>query len=163
MAMLLQAFPRPSSPFQFHAGRACLPQHRASWPSPAYRHEQVFSHLPAFSIDIDMIETYSQPQPELEGKLVTQKPLTQYPAGSIVRIAGIDGGRHARARMLAMGMTPGCPVEILSGGHAGCRVRVRGSDVVLCCGLAEKIMAVENNAKEGPHCNCCPSPHAKAS
>ncbi|MCJ2164966.1 FeoA family protein [Pseudodesulfovibrio sp. S3] len=94
---------------------------------------------------------------------MTQKPLTQYPTGSVVRIAGIDGGQKARSRMLAMGLTPGCPVEILSGGPTGCRIRVRGSDVVLCCGLAGKILAVENASKEGPHCNCCPGRHAKAS
>ncbi|BDQ33165.1 FeoA family protein [Pseudodesulfovibrio portus] len=93
-----------------------------------------------------------------------QKPLTAYPAGSVVRIAGIDGGRQARARMLAMGMTPGCPVKVLAGGPTGCRVQVRGSEVVLCCGLAGKILAVENNSDEGPHCSCCPdAPRAKAS
>ncbi|WP_319467719.1 FeoA family protein [uncultured Pseudodesulfovibrio sp.] len=94
---------------------------------------------------------------------MTQKPLTDYPEGTIVRVADINGGQRARARMLAMGMTPGCPVEILSGGPTGCRVRVRGSEVVLCCGLAGKILAVENDAKEGPHCKCCPKAHAKAS
>ncbi|OIQ51999.1 FeoA domain protein [Pseudodesulfovibrio hydrargyri] len=92
-----------------------------------------------------------------------QKPLTEFPTGSVVRIAGIDGGRQARARMLAMGMTPGCPVEVLSGGSNGCRVRVRGSDVVLCCGLAGKILAVPDDSDEGPRCSCCPGPHARAS
>jgi len=66
--------------------------------------------------------------------------------------------------MLAMGMTPGCPVKVLAGGPAGCRVEVRGSEVVLCCGLAGKILAVENDSDEGPHCHCCPAPsRAKAS
>lgn len=92
-----------------------------------------------------------------------EKPLTDFPTGSVVRIAGIDGGRQARSRMLAMGMTPGCPVEILTGGPTGCRVRVRGSEVVLCCGLAGKILAVENDSNEGPHCDCCPRRQAKAS
>lgn len=93
-----------------------------------------------------------------------QKPLTDYASGSVVRIAGINGGRQARARMLAMGMTPGCPVKIISGGPAGYRVVVRGSEVVLCCGLAGKIMAVENDSNEGPHCRCCNGHHrAKAS
>ena len=92
-----------------------------------------------------------------------QKPLTHYPAGTVVRIAGINGGRQARAKMLAMGMTPGCPVVVLSGHSGACRVRVRGSDVVLGCGMAAKIMAVDNDSDEGPHCVCCPGPSAKAS
>ena len=91
------------------------------------------------------------------------KRLTDFPAGTIVRVADIDGGQKARGRMLALGMTPGCPVEVLSGGPTGCRVKVRGSEVVLCCGLASKILAVENDSDEGPHCKCCPGPHARAS
>jgi ferrous iron transport protein A len=92
-----------------------------------------------------------------------QKPLTEFPTGSVVRISGIDGGRQARSRMLALGMTPGCPVTVLSGGSKGCRVRVRGSDVVLCCGLAAKILAVLDSSDEGPRCTCCPGPRARAS
>ncbi|MDD3311264.1 FeoA family protein [Pseudodesulfovibrio sp.] len=94
---------------------------------------------------------------------MTKKPLTSFPEGTVVRIADIDGGRGARSRMLAMGLTPGCPVEVLRGGPAGCRVRVRGSDVVLCCGLAAKILAVENDSPEGPHCTCCHGSRARAS
>ena len=92
-----------------------------------------------------------------------QKPLTEFPAGTTVRVADIDGGRRARSRMLAMGMTPGCPVEILGEGPAGCRIRVRGSEVVLCCGLAGKILAVDKDSNEIPPCECCPAPRAKAS
>lgn len=94
---------------------------------------------------------------------MTKKPLTEFPEGTIVRVADIDGGPKARSRMLAMGMTPGCPVQVLSEGPTGCRVRVRGSEVVLCCGLAGKILAVENDSNEGPHCDCCPGSQAKAS
>lgn len=94
---------------------------------------------------------------------MTQKPLTEYPEGTVVRVADIDGGSKARSRMLALGMTPGCPVEVLSEGPTGCRVRVRGSDIVLCCGLAGKIMAVEHDSDEGPHCDCCPEQQAQAS
>lgn len=92
-----------------------------------------------------------------EGYKLTKRPLTDFKDGTVVRVADIDGGRKARSRMLAMGLTPGCPVEILSGGPTGCRVRVRGSEVVLCCGLAGKILAVENDSNEVPPCNCCPS------
>ena len=115
-----------------------------------------------FSVDSVDLETYSQPQQTLR-EAMTQKPLTHYPSGSVVRVADINGGQGARSRMLALGMTPGCPVEVLAEDHSGCRVRVRGSEVVLCCGLAEKILAVENEASEGPHCDCCPTQRMKAS
>jgi ferrous iron transport protein A len=91
------------------------------------------------------------------------KPLTEYPAGTIVRVSDIDGGRRARSRMLALGLTPGCPVEILAGGPSGCRVRVRGAEVVLCCGLAGKILAVDKDSTEVSPCHCCPGHQAKAS
>ncbi len=94
---------------------------------------------------------------------MTKMPLTKYPVGTIVRVADINGGQGARSRMLAMGMTPGCPVEILSEGSTGCRVRVRGTEVVLCCGLAEKILAVKSDSTEIKPCSCCPETRAKAS
>lgn len=94
---------------------------------------------------------------------MTSKPLTEYPEGTIVRVADIAGGQKARSRMLALGMTPGCPVKVLSESSSGCRVRVRGSEVVLCCGLAGKILAVENDSAEGPRCDCCPEEQARAS
>ena len=94
---------------------------------------------------------------------MTKKPLIEYPEGTIVRVADINGGQKARSRMLAMGMTPGCPVEVLSEGPTGCRVRVRGTEVVLCCGLAGKILAVENDSTEIPPCACCSDTHAKVS
>ncbi len=94
---------------------------------------------------------------------MTKKPLTEYPAGTIVRVADINGGKKARSRMLAMGMTPGCPIEILTEGPTGCRVRVRGTEVILCCGLAGKILAVEKDSTEVLPCKCCPRPQAKIS
>lgn len=84
------------------------------------------------------------------------KPLSEFPSGAIVRIVDIDGGRRARSRMLALGLTPGCPVTIRSGGRGGCRVLVRGAEVVLCCGMASKILAVDADSAEGPVCSCCP-------
>lgn len=94
---------------------------------------------------------------------MTSKPLTEYADGTVVRVADIDGGQQCRSRMLALGMTPGCPVEVVSGRGGGCTVRVRGSEVVLGCGLAEKILAVRDDSAEGPHCDCCPHAQAKAS
>jgi len=91
------------------------------------------------------------------------RPLTEYPAGTVVRVADIDGGRRARSRMLALGLTPGCPVEVLAGGPAGCRLRVRGAEVVLCCGLAGKIMAAEMDSDDVLPCRCCNGTRARVS
>lgn len=92
---------------------------------------------------------------------MTTKPLIDYPGGTTVRVADISGGRKARSRILAMGMTPGCPVEVLSGGPSGCRIRVRGAEIVLCCGLAGKILVVENDSTDVFPCGCCKKPPTK--
>ncbi|WP_083863070.1 FeoA family protein [Pseudodesulfovibrio piezophilus] len=93
---------------------------------------------------------------------MTTKPLSSYPQGSTVRIANIQGGQKARSRMLAMGMTPGCPIQVLAEDSNGYKVRVRGADIVLCCRMASKIMAVESSESDLT-CSCCPNPHSKAS
>ncbi|MFP4072215.1 MAG: ferrous iron transport protein A [Desulfovibrionales bacterium] len=70
-------------------------------------------------------------------------PLTNYPAGSRVRIAGLDGGCKARAHLCSLGLTPGTLVEVCSCGAGPCRLRVRESDLIIGHGLAEKILAVD--------------------
>jgi ferrous iron transport protein A len=71
-------------------------------------------------------------------------PLNRFPNGSHVTIAGLSGGGAARSRLYAMGLTPGTRVEITSGGNGPCRLKVRGSELVLGHGLAAKILAMSS-------------------
>lgn len=84
---------------------------------------------------------------------MTPKPLTDYPAGSTVTVSEICGGCKARSRMLALGLTPGCPVEILSDGGGPKRIRVRGCEVVMGHGECEKILALDGE-RGCPICKC---------
>ncbi len=69
------------------------------------------------------------------------RPLTAFPKGSTVRIHSLCAGGHARCRLCALGLTPGTPVELGSNGSGPCRLKVRGADLVLGQGMAEKILA----------------------
>ncbi|MFW5488475.1 MAG: FeoA family protein [Desulfovibrio sp.] len=69
------------------------------------------------------------------------RPLTAFPKGSKVTIHSFCAGGKARCRLCAMGLTPGTSVELGSNGSGPCRVKVRGADVVLGRGLADKILA----------------------
>ncbi len=69
------------------------------------------------------------------------RPLCTFPQGSVVRIAEVEECSCARCRMFALGLTPGTPVEILASGPGPCRLKVRGSDLVIGHGMAEKILA----------------------
>jgi ferrous iron transport protein A len=72
---------------------------------------------------------------------MTAKPLTSYPKGSKVTIKNYCAGQQARCRLCAMGLTPGTLVEVASGGSGPCRLRVRGADMILGQGLADKVLA----------------------
>jgi len=69
----------------------------------------------------------------------------------------IEGGCSARARLLAMGLTPGCPVELMSDGCGPVKIKVRDSEVVLGQGLCDKVLVCES-------CGCpiCPEEKCKA-
>ena len=69
------------------------------------------------------------------------QPINSFPSGTTVRISCLCAGAGARCRVCAMGITPGTEVVILSGGMGRCRLRVRGTDVVLGHQLASKILA----------------------
>jgi len=72
-------------------------------------------------------------------------PLCEFPSGSAVTIAAIDGGAGARCRLFAMGLTPGTTVQVNSNGCGACCVRVRDVTVTLGRGLAGKILASPAN------------------
>lgn len=72
---------------------------------------------------------------------MTAKPLTSFPKGSKVTIKNYCAGQQARCRLCAMGLTPGTQVEVASGGSGPCRLKVRGADMILGQGLADKVLA----------------------
>lgn len=75
---------------------------------------------------------------------MTPKPLNCFCKGSTVRVMDIEGGCSARSRLLAMGLTPGCPVELMSDGCGPVRIKVRNSEVVLGQGLCDKVLVCES-------------------
>ncbi len=69
------------------------------------------------------------------------KSLTTFPCGSTVKVCSLADSRPERARMCALGLTPGTCVQVLDSGNGCCRVRVRGSDLVLGEQMARCILA----------------------
>jgi ferrous iron transport protein A len=90
-------------------------------------------------------------------KKVSSRPITNYPPGSVVRISQLTGGRTARTRLCAMGLTPGTLVTVDSSGSGPCRLKVRESDLVLGAGLASSIHAEEIQRESAcPRGSTCP-------
>ena len=73
----------------------------------------------------------------------SHKPLSDFPSGSTVMIERFCdcAGGQCRCRLCALGLTPGTQVTVDSAGPGGCRIRVRGSDLVIGQGMAEKVLA----------------------
>ncbi|MFO7717917.1 MAG: FeoA family protein [Thermodesulfobacteriota bacterium] len=78
---------------------------------------------------------------------MSSHPLCHYPNGSKVRVTALDSCSGARCRLCSLGLTPGTEVEITQNGPGPCRLRVRGSDLVLGHGLAHKVMAAPTNGE----------------
>lgn len=79
----------------------------------------------------------------------TPKPLTDYPAGSRLKIVSLACGCKARGKLCSLGLTPGAEIKLLSGGQ-GCRVQARGACMALGCGMADKVLAVPCTDMGGP-------------
>ena len=61
--------------------------------------------------------------------------------GPPLRIKAIHRGRKLQARLLAMGLVPGMPIEVISNNQRGpLVVKVMGSRIILARGMAQKIM-----------------------
>jgi ferrous iron transport protein A len=69
------------------------------------------------------------------------RPLSAFPKGTTVKVHSLLGGGKARCRLCALGITPGTQITLRSHGAGPCRLRVRGSDLVLGHGMADKILA----------------------
>lgn len=78
--------------------------------------------------------------------------LCRFPQGSVVRVEELVPCRGARARLYALGLTPGTELEVISSSGGPCRLRVRGSDLVLGHGLANKIIVCPVEAHPGTAC-----------
>ncbi|MDQ7830436.1 MAG: FeoA family protein [Desulfovibrionaceae bacterium] len=66
-------------------------------------------------------------------------PLSQFPAGSRVRIEKLCECSRARGRLCAMGLTPGTEIEVFANCGGPCCLKVRGSSLTLGHGLARSI------------------------
>jgi ferrous iron transport protein A len=66
-------------------------------------------------------------------------PLSECPRGSKVRIVALCEDRSCRCRLCALGLTPGVEAEVREGGEC-CRLSVRGEDICLGAGLADRVM-----------------------
>ncbi len=98
--------------------------------------------------DHELMKIRSAKLSEEEIKIIMkQMPLVKFTAGTRVIISSFDGGRRVRARLYAMGVTPGTEALITSSGMGPCRIRVRGFDLVLGYGLASRIFAYPKEDK----------------
>jgi ferrous iron transport protein A len=69
------------------------------------------------------------------------RPLCRFRQGDKVKVEDLEGCRQARAKLYAMGLTPGTVLEVVSTGRGPCRLKVRGTDLVLGRGLSQKVFA----------------------
>jgi ferrous iron transport protein A len=73
---------------------------------------------------------------------VTEGPLTGMEKGETVTVLAVRAGWGLQRRLGDMGITPGTPLKIVSGGHTGqTLIEVRGSRLALGRGVAQKIIA----------------------
>ena len=68
-------------------------------------------------------------------------PLSQFPAGTRVRIEKLCECSRARGRLCAMGLTPGTEIEVFANCGGPCCLKVRGASLTLGHGLAGNIFA----------------------
>ena len=71
---------------------------------------------------------------------MSSHPLNHFPSGSKVTVTSLSGGKSARSRLLALGFVPGTEVLVTSPSPGPCRLKIRGSDLTLGQGLAEKVL-----------------------
>jgi Fe2+ transport system protein FeoA len=76
-----------------------------------------------------------------------QSSLAEVQAGQRVIITGYHGGRHLRARLLAMGLNLGREVEVLQNNRGLIIVGINGGRVALGRGISQKILTEPVAAK----------------
>ena len=66
--------------------------------------------------------------------------LTELKDGDKVVITGIEGGRHARKKLMDLGLIPGVPVTVIRrAGRNPMVLSVMGRQIVIGRGMAEKV------------------------
>lgn len=66
-------------------------------------------------------------------------PLTKAPIGCQLMLAGIQGGKKLRRRLVELGLTPGTSLRILQDSGGPMILAVRDSRLALGRGMAEKL------------------------
>jgi ferrous iron transport protein A len=80
---------------------------------------------------------------------VTEGALTGMTSGETVLVTAVRAGWGLQRRLGDMGITPGTPLKVVSGGHAGqTLVEVRGSRLALGRGVAAKIMVKKHRGED---------------
>lgn len=77
----------------------------------------------------------------MKKKVYDSQPLCRIPEGTRVTVEDLDACPKARAKLYAMGLTPGTELEVVQSGSGPCRLRVRGSDIILGHGMSQKVFA----------------------
>ena len=70
----------------------------------------------------------------------TTIPLSDVGPGQRVRVSQIDAGQRLTARLSAMGLTPGVPVDVVTAGGGPIVLQVLGSRLALGRGMAKKVL-----------------------
>ena len=70
-------------------------------------------------------------------------PLTAAQAGRRVRVLKVDGGRGLRARLCALGLTPGTPVEVVCRNAGPVILNVLGGRLMIGRGMAANVLVRE--------------------
>jgi Fe2+ transport system protein FeoA len=89
---------------------------------------------------------------DLKGSPGPAYPLTAAAPCKIVQVVNTTGGRNHRARLAAMGVTPGSVLKVCCNLGGPLIVEVKGSRLSMGRGMASRVL-VESKADAGP-CEC---------
>lgn len=83
-------------------------------------------------------------------------PLSKVPAGTTIRIEHVGDCPAMRSRLLALGLTPGSTARVDSCGCGQCCLCVRGGQLAIGHGMADKIMVRVLDADAAVSDHGCP-------
>jgi ferrous iron transport protein A len=88
----------------------------------------------------------------LNVNVAVDKPLLDFPSGTVVEIVGFEAGRGLKQRLLALGLVPGAVVYLMEKNHGPVRLCINNTRLALGRGVAAKVRARE--AVEEPDVAC---------